>query len=155
VATTGWSETSTGQAVAQSVMVAGRRWRGRLDARLRDLGQSGARCRALLVLAEDRLGICQAELAERLGIEDPTAVRLVDALQADGLVARRKVASDRRVNLVQLTPEARPLVREVLAVIEDFRAEALGHIDPADLSACVRVLDLMAARLAPRRGASA
>ena len=57
------------------------------------------------MLAEESLRV--GELADRVGIDDTTATRLVDRLEAAGLVERVTLASDRRVTVVGLTARRR------------------------------------------------
>src|SRR5580704_9195909 len=57
---------------------------------------------ALDVLAEHgalRIG----ELADRVGLDETTATRLVDRLEAAGIASRRSEQGDRRVTVVELT----------------------------------------------------
>ena len=72
-----------------------RDWRRRLDERLKPLGLSQAKWRALLHLSFGD-GISQRELSERIGIEGPTLVGLLDRLAKDGYIERRESRDDRR-----------------------------------------------------------
>ena len=72
----------------RTIMVA-RRYRALLDDRLRPLGYGCARMETLATIAHsDRLS-AQTEIAKRIGIEGPTLTRMLDALEAEGLVASR------------------------------------------------------------------
>ncbi len=55
--------------------------------------------------------VSQAELARHLGVSGPSVVQIVDDLQHRGLLERRRLASDRRTQVLHLLPE----VHEVLA----------------------------------------
>lgn len=70
---------------------------------LGDSGRSPARLTALSIIASQP-DTNQASLARQLGISGHTALKLVDALAAAGLVRRRAVASDRRRYALALTP---------------------------------------------------
>jgi DNA-binding MarR family transcriptional regulator len=59
---------------------------------------------ALLRAASQFAGDSQQALADRLGIAASTMVGLVDQLEAQGLVARVRSASDRRAHALRLTP---------------------------------------------------
>ncbi|MDP9847847.1 MarR family winged helix-turn-helix transcriptional regulator [Streptosporangium lutulentum] len=54
-------------------------------------------------------------LAERLGVNPSTAMRMADRLSAVGLVCREANPSDRRETLLRLTGEGRRIVDEVIA----------------------------------------
>jgi MarR family transcriptional regulator for hemolysin len=67
-------------------------------------------------------------LAEILKIEPITLLRILDRLEAAGLVERRTHAADRRVRLLYLTPEARPALETMRELGELTRAEALAGV---------------------------
>ena len=67
------------------VLVA-RRWRSLLDERLRQIGQSAARMEALGAIMNSPSLSAQVDIAKRLRIEGPTMTRMLDTLEADGLV---------------------------------------------------------------------
>ena len=56
------------------------------------------------VKAAGRRGLSQADLARSLRRSAPWTTRLVDQLERDGLVNRTPHPSDRRVNMLTLTP---------------------------------------------------
>ena len=61
-----------------------RAWRLKLDQRLRPLGLSQAKWRTLLNLYHAETPLTQAEIASRLGIEEPTLVSLLHRLERAG-----------------------------------------------------------------------
>lgn len=83
---------------------------------------------ALVVLAAEG-PMSQRRLGGAQGVDRTTTVAVVDALQARGLVERRRDPSDRRVYTVHLTADGRRALRraagEVLEVERRFLA-ALG-----------------------------
>ena len=134
-------------ALAQGLLLAGRRWRTRLNERLKAIGQTDARCAALAEIADAPQGVVQRELSQRLGVEEPTVVRLVDALEASGWVERRPHELDRRAKVVQVTPDAQPMLERAQAIVGDLQEEMFAGFDPAELAVCIRVLNQLAARL--------
>jgi len=60
---------------------------------------------AVLGALKDRGPMSQRRLGEQTQIEKSSMVQLVDALEAGGWVRRTPDPSDRRANVVQLTPE--------------------------------------------------
>jgi len=141
-------ESETASALVSSLMLVGRRWRARLNLRLRALGQTDARLAAMATIAEAADGLPQHRLAEELGVEAPTVVRLVDALETQGLVERRTGLADRRQKLVHLNPQAESLLTQASAIERGLQRSLFDDIDPGDLAACRRVLDMLASRLA-------
>jgi MarR family transcriptional regulator for hemolysin len=134
-------------AVAQGLLLAGRRWRARLNERLKVIGQTDARCAALAEIAGSSTGVVQRELSQRLGVEEPTVVRLVDALEAHDWVERRTHSGDRRSKIVQIKPAATPVLDQAQEIVADLQQELFGDIDPSDLAACLRVLEELSRKL--------
>jgi MarR family transcriptional regulator for hemolysin len=89
----------------------------------------------------------QTELAERLGIEGPTLVRLLDRLEDEGLVARRAATEDRRCKRVVLTERAWPTVEQVRQIIAELRAEVMSDLPDAQLEAGLQLLEGLRQRL--------
>src|SRR3989338_5254352 len=65
-----------------------RGWRAELDRRLAGLGLSQARWLVLLHLSRFEALPTKRELAQSVGVEGPTLARLLDRLEAQGLVRR-------------------------------------------------------------------
>ena len=84
------------------------------DAALTSIGLTG---REFLVLSFARAadGLSQQELSERLGIDPTIVVGLIDALEARGLMTRRKDPADRRRNLLGLTAAGRAVHDKAIA----------------------------------------
>lgn len=132
---------------AQAISVVARRWRTRLDERLKPLNMSIARWGALYWLGQAGDGVSQATLAEMAGVEPPTLVRVIDQLEAQGLVERRTSPSDRRVKLLHLSPTARPLVAEIEAEAERLRLELLEGLSFEEYLVTCRVIQTLRERL--------
>ena len=94
-----------------------RLWRKRFEQRAATLGFTRSQWQVLVFLSRNE-GIHQAGLAELMDVEPITLVRILDRLEARGLVQRRQHPKDRRVWLLHLTPEAHPSL-EVLRRIAD------------------------------------
>src|ERR1700753_2183166 len=72
--------------VAFKVVLVSRLWRARFADRLKSQDQTDARWTALYMIADAPRGVTQPHLAERVGVQGPTLVRLLDALEHQGLV---------------------------------------------------------------------
>jgi DNA-binding MarR family transcriptional regulator len=80
---------------------------------LTDLGLKPRHLRLLVLV--DRAGeLNQRDLAGQLGIDPGNLVTILDALEADGLIARPRSKADRRRRLVSLTPSGRRLLARAL-----------------------------------------
>ena len=116
-----------------------RAWRAELDRRLADLGLSQARWLVLLYLSRFEHEPTQRELARSVGVEGPTLARLLDALEAQGLVSRQPVADDRRAKRIVLCPSATPLIERIEKISAQLRSELFAGIDEEDLNRCLVV----------------
>jgi MarR family transcriptional regulator, transcriptional regulator for hemolysin len=99
--------------------------RRNFNRRAQALGLSQAQWRALAYLARQQ-GVSQASLADRLEIQPITLVRLLDRLQAAGLVTRRPDPHDRRAFRLYLTDRAQPLLARVWSIAAQTREQALA-----------------------------
>ena len=124
-----------------------RRYRTRLNERLKTIGQTQARWDALFWISTSGDAVTQSELAERMGIEGPTLVRMLNKLEQEGLVERLSTPLDRRAKTIRLKGKAEEVLADIAALIAPFRAEILQDIDDADLKLCQAVFDRIMARL--------
>ena len=123
-----------------------RRWRQRLDERLRPMGLSQAKWRALLHLSLSN-GISQRELSEKLSIEGPTLVRLLDRLSRDGYIQRRDASHDGRCKEVHLTRKSHRIIRDIRDVVNGLRVELLSDLNEKELKAGTALLRKIRDRL--------
>jgi len=89
----------------------------------------------------ERLGenVRQNALADAIGIEGASLVRLIDELEASGLVTRQPDPTDRRANSLSLTPRGREIVTEVNDDIQGIRVQIFADVATSDLEATARV----------------
>jgi MarR family transcriptional regulator for hemolysin len=101
------------------------------EARRTGLGLTRSQWQVLAHLALNE-GIHQSALADLLDVEPITLVRILDKLQALGLVERRPHAKDRRLWVLFLTEAAHPLLDRMRALGHEVREQALAGISEAD-----------------------
>lgn len=118
-----------------------RRLRARFAERVGEGGHTESRWSALFHLAREPDGLIQTELAERMAIQGPTLVRLLDALEEQGLVRRCSTPEDRRAKRVFVEPAGEQLVAELDVVAAKLRDEAFAGVPEEDLRVMLRVLD--------------
>ncbi len=126
----------------------GRGWRRALNTMLVEHNLSDATASPLIMLLRHGDLVPQGVLAERVGIEGPTLVRILDGLESDGLICRVPDDSDRRIKLVRLTAEGTKTAERCEASAAALREKMLGDIDPERLSAAFDVLRIIAAKTA-------
>ena len=117
------------------------------DAQLKSLGMTTARARIMLLLSRSPEGVSQAAVTDFLGVEHPTAVRILDGLEALGHIRREPAPNDRRAKLIVLTPLGRPVAAQVDVMTERLNAQLLDGLDAADLAATDAVLDILLDRI--------
>jgi MarR family transcriptional regulator, transcriptional regulator for hemolysin len=139
-------KTEPGERLGPLINDLSRVWRARVDQRLRPLGLSQVQWRVLLLLARMDRPLVQRELAERIGIEDPTLVKLLDRMGRSGWVERRPSARDKRCKTVHLTPKARGVVQKIRKVTSGFRKQLFQVVPAADLKRCTRTLETLLER---------
>lgn len=109
-------------------------WRRESDQALSDHGLSYATAIPLLVLSRQGENVRQGVLADELGIEGPSLVRLIDLLQAEDLVERREDPTDRRAKTLHLTKAGEAKVEETNRVLRRVRASLLKDIGADELA---------------------
>lgn len=134
------TKSSHDQDLLVHVAQASRQLSALFDARLGGLGLTEARGRVLWYLAQQQGPIGQGQLTAFMEVENPTAVRVLDGLEALGYIRRLPDPSDRRAKLIALTPAGRPLAEEVLRVTRQVNRAIMEGIEPADLESAMRVL---------------
>lgn len=129
-----------------------RLWRARIDRRLAAFGLTESRWSTLLHLSRLAETATQRDLAEAVGVREPTLVRTLDRLEAEGLIERRTEAGDRRTKSVHLRPEAAPVLERIEATLAAVRAEIFSGTSHAEVSTCLKVFEQIAGKLggAPR-----
>lgn len=115
-------------------------WRRKADQALAEHGMSEATAHPLRILARVGKRVRQGELAEEIGIEGPSLVRLIDLLAAEGLVERQEDPTDRRAKILQITPLGEAKVEETLKVLRRVRAELYKGISADELATTFDVL---------------
>ena len=120
--------------------------RKRFEQQAAHLGFTRSQWLVLLHLAKNE-GIHQAGLAEILEVEPISLVRILDRLEARGLIERRQHPSDRRQWLLYLDPAAHRSLAPLQEIGEAMRAEALAGLSERDRHELGRMLDAMKANL--------
>ena len=125
-----------------------RQWRRSIDEALRPQGLTEATWLPLLHLVRAEGPLLQKELAQALMLDSSSVVRLLDGLEAAGLVERTAI-EDRRAKAVRLTDAGRATVVQVERVVDDARRRYLADVSADELAVALRVLEKVAAALGP------
>ena len=105
-------------------------------------GLSWAQYNALRIIrGAGRAGIPTLAIRERMIDEGTTITRLLDKLEAAGLIARERSEPDRRQVMCSVTEPGRRLLRQLDPQVDALDEAAVGFLAPARLEALVRTLD--------------
>jgi DNA-binding MarR family transcriptional regulator len=121
------SESQPEQSIGFLISDVSRLLRRNFDKRAQKFGLSRAQWQVLAWLKRNE-GISQAQLADLLEMSPMTLVRLIDRLEANGLVERRPHPTDRRVYQLFLAGQAQPTLDRLWAMGAETRAEALAGL---------------------------
>ena len=135
--------------LSRLLVMAGRSWVTHIDNRLRaETGQSRARWQALFTIAFGPQPVTLTDLGQRLFVQWPTLVRVIEGLAADGLIKRVDNPRDGRSKLVSLTPEGLAMVRRIQPILDAERHAMLGDLGGEELEQCAELLHRMFERVA-------
>src|ERR1700712_4239569 len=92
------------------------------------------------------------DLAAALTLDGSSVVRLLDALEASGLIERGEENTDRRAKLISITAQGWSIIEQVEIVARDVRNATLGGLSDDDLRVATRVRDSICRNLARQAG---
>ncbi|MBN9674060.1 MarR family winged helix-turn-helix transcriptional regulator [Roseibium aggregatum] len=118
--------------------------RRRFDAELTevDTGLTVGEARTLFYVWRNP-GQRQAVLADTMYVEPMTLVGYLDSLEKAGLIKRRPDPNDKRAKLVELTPEADPLLERIGNALQSVRTKALEDVPVSDRQILENLLQTM------------
>lgn len=88
-----------------------------------------------------RDGLACRQVAERMVTRDPDITRLLDRLEARGLVTRSREHKDRRVITIRSTPEGLRTLKGLEKSIGALPRRQLGHLGPQRLRTLISLLE--------------
>lgn len=127
--------------LATALTQAARAYRAGADKVAADYGLSEATGLPVLVISRfGQEGVRPGVLADALGLEASSLVRVVDQLIAANLVVRHDDPHDRRAKILNLTEEGQRTASLMDSALIPFRKQVFGAFAPGDVEACLRVL---------------
>jgi DNA-binding MarR family transcriptional regulator len=97
-----------------------------------------------LVLLAFNPGTTPKQLAEALAMVAPAVTVLLDRLEKRGLIERARSDSDRRAQIVSLTPTGRELALQAHALSMDMEQDVLGALSAAERAILIELLQKVA-----------
>lgn len=89
----------------------------------------------------DAAGATCSQIGERLLTRDPDITRLLDRMEARGLIRRERGREDRRVVLTRISAEGTALVGRIDQPLRKFGKSKLGKFGPDALAALIAGLE--------------
>ena len=118
---------------------AARQWRRAADVGLRPFDLTEATWLPLVHIARAPAPPRQKDLAASMSLDGSSVVRLLDNLEAAGLI-QRKEGEDRRAKIITLTPRGKAIADKVETVARRIRSDVLAGLSDRDIETTVRVL---------------
>ena len=143
---------------AESLHQVAHAWRNELSRRLRPRGFSHSSWLLLIHLSRND-GCTHRELAQSMGIEAATLVRLVDHMEQEGLLKRHGSETDRRVKHLLLSAAGKKAVEQIRSSAAEFitglPASACAGVTRPQIRAMPRVCPAIACRVSWLRATKA
>ena len=128
------------ESIGYSVAMAYRALRMALDAKLVRYGITFRQWQVLACLALEG-EISQVKLAELIGVEGPTLVRILDRMEHTGWIKRNVSSRDRRQKLITPTKKVEGVWRKMTECAHGVRNNAVKGISTKDVANLRRLLE--------------
>ncbi len=140
-----------GREIIEDLAAFNRKLRAVFDSIVRKRNMTLPRARVFFTLNK-KDGISQRELADKLELETPTLVRILDAMEGQGFVERRVAGSDRRAKEIYMTDAGKIVASEIDDIAAEIRAQVVAGIAESDLRTAQSVIRAMQVNLQTIRG---
>lgn len=101
----------------------------------------------VLMLLHDRSPSSVGEIARRSVTKLPTLTRVLDRMEAEGLIMRKASAGDKRIIQVMMTPKAVRTLKEAQAIGQKVFEQAIDGVSASEVAAVTAALKRMRANL--------
>ncbi|HZI69699.1 MAG TPA: MarR family transcriptional regulator [Nitrososphaeraceae archaeon] len=118
-----------------------------LDTDLRqNVGVTFGQWKVIVMLANQN-GLTQKEIADKLGLEGPTLIPIIDKMEQEGLLVRKVDPDDRRNNRIYRTEKADELWDRMIVCALRIREVSLRGIPEQDINTMRKVLEKISENL--------
>jgi MarR family transcriptional regulator, transcriptional regulator for hemolysin len=97
----------------------------------------------IIILANNDDGLSQKEIADKLGLEGPTIIPIIDKLEKDGFVNRMVDKNDRRNNQIFLTEKTISLLDSIINYALKIKEISIRNVSEQDISITKHPLEKM------------
>lgn len=127
--------------------LAARQWRRAVDLRLQQFDLTEATWVPLMQLARSNEPMRQRDLAAAVSLDSSSLVRVLNNLEAAGLIERGANEEDRRAKAIVITAAGRALVARLERISEDLERELLAGLPSSEVAAARNLLDHVCEKL--------
>jgi DNA-binding MarR family transcriptional regulator len=120
----------------------------------REYGLTSSQYNVLRILRGEGKPMPSLEIAERLVNVVPAITGLIDRLEKQGLVIRRRCTEDRRVVYVEITDKALLILKQTDTPLTALHKHLLGHMTRTELKTLSQLLEKARESLADDHGSS-
>jgi MarR family transcriptional regulator, 2-MHQ and catechol-resistance regulon repressor len=113
----------------------------RIGRLLRDYGLTNSQYNVLRILRGEGGSLPSLEIADRMIQIVPAITGLIDRLEKQELVARRRCCEDRRVVYVEITAKGLALLKQLDTPLENLHKTLVGHLSRSELKELIRLLE--------------
>ena len=99
--------------------------------------------KVLIILTNNAAGLTQREIADKLALEGPTLIPIIDKLEKDAFVIRMIDQRDRRINRILLTEKAHGFLDDTIECVSEIKKICLDQISEEDISTTKKTLEQM------------
>ncbi len=113
----------------------------RLGRLFREYGLTNSQYNVLRILRGEGKPLPSLEIADRMIQVVPAITGLIDRLEQQSLVVRRRCTEDRRVVFVEITDKALGILKEIDKPLDQLHKQLVGHLSVAELAGLSRLLE--------------
>lgn len=96
---------------------------------------------AVVISRMGNTGVRPGEVADALGMDPSSVVRIIDQLISAELLIRAEDPNDRRARILTLTEDGRERVMQIGEAMRPFRRDLFRDIDKSEVEICLNVLE--------------
>ncbi|QGQ22538.1 MarR family transcriptional regulator [Gimesia benthica] len=115
----------------------------------REFGLTPSQYNVLRILRGEGKPMPSLEIAGRMVQVVPAITGLLDRLQAQDLVKRKRCTEDRRVVYIEITPKALKLLKQIDEPDLELHRKLIGHLSKNELNELSRLLEKARTSLVP------
>jgi MarR family transcriptional regulator for hemolysin len=142
------------QSVGYWMLTTSRAFERAINEELAPHGITFRQCQVLGWLALEG-DLSQVQLADRMQVEPPALVDLLDRMERCGWISRESCPGDRRKNLIRPRPDAEPIWAKVVDCALRVRKQAVQGLSPEEVQTLKRLLETIRENLNATRNPGA